>query len=308
MTLPPSHFDNRMPLPPGVEPSSLQYETYSEMAKTRAAAQASVAFQALQTGLLMEMQGTMQSIGFTMDDIRQNLSDTLAIQQEMLKRDQVQAQLEEFIYQSEILVRECSKKESDVPYSSRYFLLQGVISTVQKNGIGTSVIRGRENKAAFDKVVRNINSLQEKLRGVKEVQEALAWAEEEAKRQQLRQRELEKMRHEEEMKRQEKVTELRRELASLGNSRKVVTVMDSLKKTIAKFENWGIPPKEGTPRKVVLGILICVAPFFIWCVPIFAFALYLDASQQEAKLNVDVDSKMNEIAQKLQELGEDLTV
>ena len=152
------------------------------MASIRANTQASVAFQALQTGLLAQMNGSMNSIHAEMANVRQQQSEALAIQQELLNREQIQNHLEEFVFQAEKLVVECSKTTTDIPASSRYFLLMGVLGKIKKEGIGTPIIKGRENKAAFEKVVTDTKGLTQRLLNDPEVQDAIKWAEAERKR------------------------------------------------------------------------------------------------------------------------------
>ena len=292
-----------MPLPPSafssdrLAPSHLGYETYNEMAKTRAAAQASVAFQALQTGLMVQMQGTLHSIEGTIQTIRQQQADALAIQQEMLQRDQVQAQLEEFIYQSENLVKEFRSQQTDIPPSSRYFLLTGVIAEVQQNGIGTAVIRGRDNKAAFDTVLKDISGLITELEQVDEVKEAIAWADAEAKR-------LAKERKAAEQERRKQINALKQKLGNLKARRVPVTMYESFQDTVRKLEKWGLLPKEGTARKVVIAAAVCVSPVFIFASPFIIFGFWADAKRLEQERNQELDEEIATVTQQLRQFGE----
>jgi hypothetical protein len=57
-----------------------------------------------------------------------------------------------------------------------------LLETIKDQGISTVFIRGRDNKAAFDKVVDRASSIRQALSQEKEVKKALVWAEEEQKR------------------------------------------------------------------------------------------------------------------------------
>lgn len=142
----------------------------------RGSAKTSVQLQAMQVGLLTQMSATMGSIGAEMAKAREHLADALAIQQELLTREQMQAYLEEFIYQTQKLVVECSKADSEIPPSTRFFLLRGVLLHTMKEGIATPIIKGRDNKAAFDLVVNEAKILCNQLQRDSSVQQAIAWA------------------------------------------------------------------------------------------------------------------------------------
>lgn len=156
--------------------------TYQELARIRAASENNLAFQTIQTGVLTSLNGVMGSIHSEMAEVRQLHAEGLAAQQELLQREALQDRIEEFLYQAEKLVEKCSSRDTDIPYSSRYFLLQGVIHSVHNEGISTAIIKGRENKKAFDDVVDKINKMLSKLSEIAEVKEAIEWAEAENRR------------------------------------------------------------------------------------------------------------------------------
>jgi|GEM_PF-3016356 len=186
--------------------------TYQELASIRANTQASVAFQALQTGLLAQMSGSMNGIHAEMANVRQQQSEALAIQQELLNREQIQGHLEELVFQAEKLVVECSKTTTDIPASSRYFLLMGVLGKIKKDGIGTPIIKGRENKAAFEKVVNDTKTLTQRLLQDTEVQEAVEWAEAERLRKIAEQKQLKAKRIQEQKELKDKKNQEQQEL------------------------------------------------------------------------------------------------
>ena len=188
---------------------NLGYDSYVEMAQTRAAMQKSVALQGVQTLLLGKMAGTLNGISNEMARIRGLHEAALAVQQELLKREAIQQQLEELIFQADKLVAECSDPKTDMPPSSPFFLLQGFLKTVEQQGIGTPIIKGRDNKAAFERVVKEGSGLVQRLRKDPEVQQALAWAK---KLEDQRQRQREQI--------EQKAAPLRAQLESLQEQRR----------------------------------------------------------------------------------------
>lgn len=109
-----------------------------------------LALQALQTGLLIKMSATMDYIHAEIINIRRQQAEALAIQQELLGRERLQAFLEELIHQAQKLISECSVRNTSLAPDARYFLVTTLLAYVEDKGIGTPIIRGRDNKAAFD--------------------------------------------------------------------------------------------------------------------------------------------------------------
>ena len=103
----------------------------------------------------------------------------------MIQREELQAHLEEFIYSVEKMVKQFNAQECDVPLSVRYFNLRSVRDAVAQQGIGTIVIWGRENKAAFEQVMAAVQQMLVDLQKNAEVKEALVWAEKENQRQRV---------------------------------------------------------------------------------------------------------------------------
>ena len=242
-------------------------DIYRELAQTRAAAQASVAFQALQTGLLADMSNSMGAVHAQMDAVRQQQGEALAIQQELLNREQIQSHLEEFVYQAEKLVAEFSKK-TDIPPSSRYFVLMGVLSKIKEDGIATPIIKGRENKAAFEKVVHATRSLTERLLEEPEVQEAVEWAETERKRLDEEQARLTKAR-------QGQIAKLEKEAATLQGQMRTVTPKEVAMEYWTKIDSY-LDGKLQLWQKFLVyiaafvgiifgGWLLVLVPFGVFC-------------------------------------------
>ena len=132
---------------------------------------AQTAISATQTAISATMAGSLNNIQAEMDAVRRQNLEGLAIQQEMMRREQLQGQLEEFVYNAEKIVAFYSATECDEPLSSRYFTLKGILDTVQQNSICTAIIRGRENKAAFEQALGDVNRLVAVLETEPEVKE-----------------------------------------------------------------------------------------------------------------------------------------
>lgn len=251
-----------------------------------------MAFQVLQTGLLSQMSNSMNAIHAQMEEARQQQSEALAIQQELLSREQMQGHLEEFIYQAEKLVAECSKSATGIPLSSRYFLLMGVLGKIEQDGIDTAVIRGRENKGAFERVVRSTRKLTQALLKEPEVQDAVRWVEKERKR-------LEAEHARAVQDRQSKITALEKRLATLQGELKTVSVADEFARRIP------IKPEHKVPL-IVAGVFLL--PFLVFLIPvgvIFAAALFIDAKKRTAELNRGTYEQIATVQQRLTELRGD---
>ena len=180
---------------------------------------------AAQTALAMNMSGSLNNLQSEMAAIRQLNLEGLAIQQEMLQREQLQGHLEEFIYNIDKMTKDFSDTGCQVPQSAKYFSLRGVLETVQQVGIGTALIRGRENKAAFEAAMETAQKLVAQLQGQPDVVEALDWVKTEQKRiaEAKREQEEQQRRHatQQQAKREEllqEITRLKSTCKSLGFS------------------------------------------------------------------------------------------
>ena len=276
----------------------LAYDTYVEQAKTRAAAQASVAFQALQTGLLSEMSNSMNAVHAQMDAVRQQQSEALAIQQELLNREQLQSYIEEFVFQAEKLVAECSKTTTDIPASSRYFLLMGVLGKIKEDGIGTSIIKGRDNKVAFEKVVNDTKGLTQQLLKNPEVQEALEWAEAERLRKAAEQKRLNAERLQAKQVRKANIKKLEQKLTSMQGQLQKVSVTVVLK-------DWRESIKGKLPEayKTPLFVAICVGCVILWpSILVILFLAWGESGTREKELNKELNEQIATLVQELSEL------
>ena len=162
---------------------SLRYDDYQKVLRNEHFhRQIQSTMMAGQTALLMDMSGTLNHLNAEMDAIRRLNLEGLAVQQEMLQREQLQGQLEEFIYKTEKMVESFSDAGCELPPSARYFSLRGVKETVEQVGLGTALIRGRDNKAAFESAMEQVHALLGQLKTHPEVTEALDWVKAEQKR------------------------------------------------------------------------------------------------------------------------------
>lgn len=116
-------------------------------------------------------------------EIRKATQDAVQVQQELLTRDNMQGWLEQFIYDMEKLLAEFGGTECKLEPARRYFVLRDVLNVIDRDNIATPVIRGRENKAAFDKALAAVQQMKGALERTEEVRQAIAWVKEEEKRQ-----------------------------------------------------------------------------------------------------------------------------
>lgn len=263
----------------------------------RAAVQ-SAQLQALQTGLLAQMSNSLGAIHAEVAQTRQMQAEALAIQQELLNRERLQAHVEELIFQTEKLVAECRRADSDLPPSSRYYLLVGVLRQVEDDGIGTAVVKGRDNKAAFEKVMRDVASLHERLATDPEVQDALRWAE---KADADKRRRLGSLRAE--------ADTLRAEIAAVRAGQRHVT----LRQVFDEYLRAGkIPtPKSKGQWAVVVAVGLIFNVMLIPAAGIALIVLLLVVRVEQYKRNValagDTDRAAEPLERKLRELEEKMT-
>lgn len=96
--------------------------------------------------------------------VRQDVQAQLEIQQEVVNRQAVQDKLEEFIYQMQKMIGDFRQPHSDYPPVYQFLFLNKLFETIAAEGITTPMIRGRDNKAAFDKCIDDGRDLQRSLR------------------------------------------------------------------------------------------------------------------------------------------------
>lgn len=106
----------------------------------------------------------------------------LAIQQSLIARDDTQRDVEEFLFRLQKLVRAVETHSGVADPVANYYLLEGMLRRVEDEGIATPMIRGIENKTLFDDCLTRAREAHARLAEVREVRDAIAWAEEQARR------------------------------------------------------------------------------------------------------------------------------
>ena len=162
----------------------------------------------------------LRSINRTMDDLLREMAATrrtatqgLALQQAMLAREVIQEQLEEFVYQFEKMIAEYQRPQTDVLPAMRFYFLDCMFRQIDADGISTAIIKGRENKAAFDQCVTKGKTLYRQLTKHPEVKQALAWAEAEKQKRQIA--EAKRQRQEEQGAKQEELRGIKERIQGL---------------------------------------------------------------------------------------------
>lgn len=259
------------------------------------AALKSLQLQALQTGLLAQMSNSLGAIHEEVARARADQAEALALQQQMLAREELQSHLEEFIYQSEKLVAACRNPKTDMPPSTRYYLLDGVVQQVEQDGIATAIIRGRENKAAFERVFAEVQQLRSVLKSDPEVKAALVWAAkiDQQRAEQRRQIEL-------------KMKPYQQQLDTLCNGRNSATFRDAWNDWKQKFGGW-IAPEYRIPAIIGASLLgLCLFP----ALPIVALAtllgLWIEKDRINRTRNSEIDAQIEEVEKKLRVLQDKL--
>ena len=281
------------------------YDTYAELARIRAATDANLAYSQLQANQLSNLKHTMSTIDGEIAAVRQVQGEALAVQQALLQREVIQGQIEEFIFQTEKLVGEFSLPNCDLPPSTRFFLLKGVTEYAQRNGVSTPVIRGRDNKAAFEKVMQSVETLSKKLQREPEVREAIAWANEEQKRAQAarnkQQAKQQAEREKAQQARQKRIQQLEVRYSSLKNKTRKLAISD-LPRIYMEA--------AGPPVRRVFGWATVIVPepaihVMLWfgLFPLIPFGLIALAIHAERKYRSTHGDSLNEMRQIEDELN-----
>lgn len=136
----------------------------------------------IQLAALDGLHATLDTLAQEVADARRTAAQGLAIQQAILARELFQDRMEEFVYQFVKMLGAFADTD-EYPPSTQFFLLAGVFAAVERDGITTAVIRGRDNKVHFDDCLTRGRQLWTRLIEHTEVIEAVAWAEAENRRQ-----------------------------------------------------------------------------------------------------------------------------
>ena len=253
-------------------------------------------FQVLQSSMMAQMGDTLNSIGAEMAAAH---SESLAVQQEMLQREKFQEMVEELIYQTEKMVAAFSEPTCDVPLAQRYFGLQGVLDTVEQFEIQTSIIRGRDNKAAFERAMDGARRLCSELKKHSEVRDTIAFIESEQER-------TERLEEEQEAKKEAKLTELAAEIASLQSAKKSESFRACYKSFFWFFFFWEKMPGVPITQNVVklwfaavtffVQIPLWVAYGFLW-IPLVVLVMKALRNSHNKPLDAKIAALQAKLAQ-----------
>ena len=267
---------------------STSYDFYRDLAQTRAAAQGSLAVQVVQTGLLADISGSLGDLHSEMSQIRRSTAQGLAIQQEILQREIIQTRLEEFIYQMEKLVENFSAADCDCVPSSRFFLLRGILETIQKEGISTPLIKGRENKVAFEQCSARAKSLYQQLEQHEEVKDAIAWAKAEQRRLQEQKQQQTEEAERRKAERAAAMKQLESRIAQLKTTRRTMSFTSWCKEKLGQI------PAE---KKYFAYNGIAVFGLFLW--PFVVAWYFVNKMAAEKEMNAQVDGEVQRLEQEL---------
>lgn len=254
----------------------MSYDEYHQLARLRAASHG-YSFEAREGAVVAQMAETLHSIHDQMEFARRQNAEALAYQQALLNHEALQCQIEELIYRSEKLVAQCSSTDSDFPLSSRYYLLLGVLGKIDRDGIATPMIRGRENKAAFERVVEQVRALKAKLEGEPEVQEAIQWA-----------KKLDEQRAQKRHALEQKMSPLRSTRESLERSKNAVSFQDAA-------HQWPSWVQERIPKSFHVPLLVCFALAALMVFPLIILipSVLIDIQAYRERLNKELNVRLD---------------
>mgnify|MGYP001251362729 FL=1 len=258
-------------------PPDRQAEALRDIARQQATANT---WNMIQTGVMAGQLAVQSAIHGQMEQVKRQTADTLAIQQELLNREQLQQNLEEFIFQTEKLVAEFSAK-SEVPASTRYFLLQSVLVQVEEDGIDTAMIRGRDNKAAFERAMASVNRLVAELLKDPEVQQAIKWAEKEAAK-----------RAEKRQKIENELSRLYEQRASIESQLDPVTFSEAARRWYGS-EMEKLPQQLRTPAAILFIVIAPMAVLMVVPAIVLGTVALNGISQFRAKANAETNEPIN---------------
>jgi hypothetical protein len=144
-------------------------------------------------GNLLSVAGDTNRCLLTLsDDIRRlkrSSRDANKLFKELLARDSLQARMEEFIYQLEKMVAAFDETDQSA-LVAQYLAVAGALGVIAEDDISTQMIRGRDNKTAFDSAWSAAKRIQEKLATHPSVQEMLKEQDEAKRREEQASREM----------------------------------------------------------------------------------------------------------------------
>jgi len=169
--------------------------------------------------LLGGMSASLGLLNLQMAELRATCATQVALQQLMMQRDELQQHLEELVYQGQKMVEAFTDPSDKTPGVQKALLLRSFYMCVSKAGIGTSAIRGLQNKRVLDDLISEVKSLFRQLGHDPAVRNAVTEEEKAEKRQLAEQQRLE--------------AEESQRLAEL--QRRPLAVFDSIVRTVKKF-------------------------------------------------------------------------
>lgn len=277
------------------ENRSLAYDQYAELSKQTRLAQANLAVNVVQAELMSQMRNSLVSITNIMDEVRQHQENSLAIQQELLQREQLQSFVEEFIYKTEKQVAEFADPKTEIPTSSRYFLLLGVIETVDQEGIATPLIRGRDNKAAFEKVIAEVRNLVQQLKEDQEVQDAIQWAA-------AQQRKAEKERKQRSDELNRNLIQLKERLKQVQGRRQKLDAATLIREHFELVKSK--LPKSGALRYFAVYLLVCLS-LFGWMIYL-PWLVIFELPRVDRERNEQVDQEIATLEEEIRSVQSEL--
>lgn len=292
-----------------------QYDYYRELVRTRQGVEWN---NTLVGGIAL----SLNTIEGEIAAVRRTTEAALALQQELLNREIMQARLEELIYQTERMVEQFEIEDGSVDSSTRYYLLTGLLETIAGQGISTAIIRGRDNKRAFDLIVERASSLRRRLSGEPEVKKALLWAEEEQRRVAERKRqedeEIERQRRQRTTGLQGKEDEIRSRIERLNADFEACEAekldlkhqIDKYRagRTPANFAEWygykfRFEPGERDAIKVFLHFMMWACYGFIW-IPVYWFISKGNLGPADPDINAMLTAQVRDVRRRMTQVDD----
>jgi hypothetical protein len=235
---------------------------------------------AVQLHVLTDIRGSLRSMSGKMRSLRAAQMEGIAIQQAAMQREIFQDKIEEFVYQMQKAINAFQQANSDFPPSSQYFFLRAVFATVEQEGIATAVIKGRDNKLAFDDGMSKARALYRQLERNPEVRQALAWAEGE-----------EQKRLAEAKKCEVAVRSIKGKIEHLRQSRQKADFIGWYKRKFAWVD-------DHPEARYFIHILLWLFGGYLW-IPLW---YRISASSEEANQNASIDGQIRQLEERLQSL------
>ena len=120
---------------------------------------------------LIKVGGVLGEVNSELSDLRKNVADQLALQKLALLRDSLQDHIEELIYQGGRMVRRIRDNEDDTSAINNAQALRCFAKCIENANVRTDIIRGLENKRAFDDVLEAIDELLHELMQMPDVRQ-----------------------------------------------------------------------------------------------------------------------------------------